>query len=557
MSIVVILSLLITSFSMITLLTSVNDAEAVNVAGSMRMQSYRLAHDIHTNSADFSNHVALLDKSFHSPAMQALDSWLIPKRIQEDYLALLNHWNKVKQTLNGQEPQLFIQSMPLFVSQIDGFVFHIQQMSESMLTRLAWIGGFGLTGIVALSVYVVLFVRREMIGPLASLLVASEKVQKHQFDIQLDDSSKSEMGVVAKTFNRMAYEIGSQYDMLEKKVNEKTNKLRKVNRSLELLYDAAQQLNTSRIDLDNLDHILNNMVSVDGIHAVRLQIEEPHENSHIVQSGELANGVTKEYKLYLEGEDLGYLYFAFEVHKPEQAIVDSFVQLLSRALFYYRSQRELEKLILMEERATIARELHDSLAQSLSYLKIQVSRMKRSINQLPDCDKNQRDYAKLNDVTSELEVGLSSAYTQLRELLSTFRLSLKEGSLGHALTEIVNELSQQTSAVIHTNYQLSSLTLTTNQQVHVLQLIREAVVNAIKHANPEHIQIECQESLSHMMISVIDDGIGFDPRIEKNNHYGLSIMQERAQRLNGSLVVSSLKGRGSEVTLQYPKENTE
>ena len=550
---VVVLSIVITSFSIITLLTSINDAEAINIAGSMRMQSYRLVNDIRTDSKDYSRHVVMFERSLNSKAMLDLDGVMVPQAVKSDYQKLLTKWNNIKVILNSEDRQPYIEQVAPFVEQIDSFVLKLQEMSEGMLTRLAWVGGLGLSGIFIIGMFVVLFVRREVVVPMKSLLLASEQIQSQQFDIQLDDTSKNEMGTLAKTFNEMAYDLGNQYHNLERIVDEKTNKLTKLNHSLELLYDSAQQLNVSRVDPDNLSNILKNMVSVEGIKAVQLQIDEPHESSQVFHQGEMTGELSSEHKLFLDGENLGFLYFEFEFINPEQTVVDSFVQLLSRALFYYRSQRQVEKLILMEERATIARELHDSLAQSLSYLKIQVSRLKRLIRQQAETSGN----GKLGEVVSEQDIGLSSAYTQLRELLATFRLQMIEGSFGQALSETVNQLSGQTDAAISCNSELSSLALNTNQQVHLLQLIREAVLNAIKHAQANHIMIDCSEEGADVIISIKDDGIGFDVEQQKENHYGMSIMRERALRLNGSIIINSTINQGSEVVLTYPKVDHE
>ncbi|NVL73171.1 nitrate/nitrite two-component system sensor histidine kinase NarQ, partial [Escherichia coli] len=72
---------------------------------------------------------------------------------------------------------------------------------------------------------------------------------------------------------------------------------------------------------------------------------------------------------------------------------------------------------------------------------------------------------------AELDTGLSAAYTQLRELLTTFRLTIKEGSFGQALQEMVETLNEQTTAEITLKNRLSSTELDAHQQVHLLQLI--------------------------------------------------------------------------------------
>ena len=116
---------------------------------------------------------------------------------------------------------------------------------------------------------------------------------------------------------------------------------------------------------------------------------------------------------------------------------------------------------------------------------------------------------------------------------------------------MVATLDEQTTAVISLNNQLSSTELDAHQQVHLLQLIREATINAIKHAQAENINIECLESDGFVTVRVEDDGVGFDRQDEKLNHYGMSIMQERAARLHADLSVEAQRDMGCTVTLEF------
>ena len=77
-----------------TLASSLNDAEAVNVAGSMRMQSYRLAYDIQSDSLDFNLHVEQFESSLFSPSMSALRHWTVPADIQQEYMLRHNKWKQ-------------------------------------------------------------------------------------------------------------------------------------------------------------------------------------------------------------------------------------------------------------------------------------------------------------------------------------------------------------------------------------------------------------------------------------------------------------------------------
>lgn len=128
----------------------------------------------------------------------------------------------------------------------------------------------------------------------------------------------------------------------------------------------------------------------------------------------------------------------------------------------------------MEERATIARELHDSLAQVLSYLRIQLTLLKRAIPE---------DNAGAQSIMADFSRALNDAYRQLRELLTTFRLTLQQADLPSALHEMLEDLQSQTPAKLTLDCRLPTLALDAQMQVHLLQIVREAVLNAIKHAN--------------------------------------------------------------------------
>lgn len=552
MGLILALSLATTSFAIMTLASSLNDAEALNVAGSMRMQSYRLAHDIQASSSDYTDHIVMFERSIYSPSMKALQSWTVPKDITNDYYMLIIRWHELKHVLKSQDREMYLELVAEFVQQIDAFVFKLQNFSEQKLIKLAWVGGLGLGGILIVSIFVVHYIRKQIVKPLNSLVSASQQIQSRSFDVELNVSSENEMGILTQTFNDMAAELGKLYRGLEKAVNEKTQKLQHANDSLKVLYKSSQELTVSRITQDNFEAILKHIVSLEGIVAAKLEITAEGEKPLILTEGSectKCGANCQSQALSLDGIELGTLYWKVSLPCPDQALIDNFVQILSRAVYYNQAQRQAEQLLLMEERATIARELHDSLAQSLSYLKIQVSLLKRGMAKLPA--SNQLE--KTTPILTELDTGLSSAYTQLRELLTTFRLSITEGSFGSALNEMTEQLSEQTEAKIELNNELSSIELDANQQVHLLQLIREATINAVKHANATTIAIRCQETEDKVTVSVIDDGVGFDKQNEKLNHYGLSIMKERASRLNGNLSVLSQMGEGCQVLLEYPK----
>ncbi len=551
LGLILLLSIATFSFAVISLSSSLSDAEAVNVSGSMRMQSYRLAHDIHSDDANYDLHIDQFEASLYKPALTNLQRWSVPEDIVEDYQGIVTRWLELKQVLKSENKAEYLTMVADYVGQIDEFVFKLQQYSEGKTIALSWVGGLGLGGILLCAIYVVHFVRSKIVRPLNSLVLASEQIQNHSFDVNLNVESSNELGVLTSTFNQMAKDLGHLYKGLESAVNEKTAKLQHANRSLEVLYKSSQELSATRMNAENFQNILNQIASLEGVAAVKLEVNEEDDHPLVLVAGDKCMGECgtdcQTKPLRLDGVDLGYLHWKAGIPCPDPALIDNFVQILSRAVYYNQAQRQTEQLILMEERATIARELHDSLAQSLSYLKIQVSLLKRLIAKEPD-ESNRK---KSDAIVKDIEEGLVGAYTQLRELLTTFRLTIKEGSFGSALTEMLKQLNERTDATIQLNNELSSVDLDAHQQVHMLQLIREATINAIKHSDATKIDIACLTKGHNIEVTVKDDGEGFKSETSKLNHYGMSIMQERAARLNGQLQIDSEVGQGCTIKLSF------
>ena len=98
--------------------------------------------------------------------------------------------------------------------------------------------------------------------------------------------------------------------------------------------------------------------------------------------------------------------------------------MVAKALYSHKTQRQQEQLLLMEERSIIARELHDSLAQVLSFLQIQLTLLKHNLKK-EDEESKEKSIA----IIGEFEQALSDGYSQLRELLATFRLTVARSQL--------------------------------------------------------------------------------------------------------------------------------
>ena len=160
---------------------------------------------------------------------------------------------------------------------------------------------------------------------------------------------------------------------------------------------------------------------------------------------------------------------------------------------------------------------------------------------------------------TELREGLSSAYRHLRELLTTFRLKVDEDGLEGALKLVQSQLANQTEMNVELNYQLRGIPLGANEEIHLLQIVREACQNAINHSQGKNLNIHLQQLDDQSIeLRVEDDGKGLPKNPEKLNHYGLAIMQERSKHLSGEITIGNSNAGGVQVVMrftpQYAKE---
>ncbi|MFV0574496.1 MAG: nitrate/nitrite two-component system sensor histidine kinase NarQ [Vibrio sp.] len=548
---ILILALATIFVAIFTITYSLKDAEAINVAGSLRMQSYRLAYDIQSHSTEINTHIELFEQSLTSPAMQSLSAFVVPERIQFQYQDIVTRWKTLSSDVISGNTENYLEQVQGLVAQIDHFVYDLQRFSENKLRMFAMAGGICLFMIFVITILIVRFARNRIVKPLEEFIAASESIQNKNFDIYLSLNSDTELDVLGHSYQSMAKQLADLYQGLELAVNRKTQELQQANDSLKILYESSEALSTSRLSIHDFESILEQVSQIEGVQICRLSIDEKEGGQIELVAGEAQRGLAWHSVALEEGDMLlGQLEWQQSDVEFERQFMESLGHIMSRALAFNHNLKQTEQLILMQERATIARELHDSLAQSLSYLKIQVALLKRNVNN----QMCQQRCSKATEIIKELDEGLVQAYTQLRELLSTFRLKIEEANFGEALKQLLQPLQSQTTAQLKVNNRLMSLDLDAQQQVHLLQFIREAVLNAVKHSQAENISVNCYQEDEVIHVCIEDDGVGFDVNKPKLHHYGITIMQERASRLGGQCSIDSTLGQGSQIHFRLASE---
>lgn len=399
---ILLLSVTTAGVTFFTLFSSLNDAGAINIAGSLRMQSYRLAYDIETNSQQFSLHLIDYENSINSTYLKAVNSRIMPQPLIESYQNLMTRWHDLQPALRSYNKREYLENVSEFVQQIDLFVSELQKFSELKLKLLAFLYGTSFILTLLIAAYTIFYTQRKVVFPLTQLVAASKQIKNGHFRINLTGEMKNELGILADAFIHMASDLEKLYSNLEQKVQEKTRKLERTNTSLQTLYGCSQELSASYLHEDNFRNILQRLIKTEDITAIKLTAED---RIWTLEVGQPSSSINWDQKvLSLDGEILGYLEWQSSLPGQDSELISNVAQILSRGIYYNRAQKLTQQLLLMEERTTIARELHDSIAQSLSYLKIQTTLLNRSLAK-PDIPQAQ-------ETAEEISHQLNITYTQ-------------------------------------------------------------------------------------------------------------------------------------------------
>lgn len=233
-----------------------------------------------------------------------------------------------------------------------------------------------------------------------------------------------------------------------------------------------------------------------------------------------------------------------------EPFIEEFTRQLGRVLLVINKVFRVRRQDLYEERAAISRELHDSLAQSLTYLKIQVSRLEASLKDSLTDSRIPRE--KTEAIVHELRTRLNRAYRELRELMTTFRLTMHGKSFNTAVEELIRESEQSSSIAFTLDNRLEEDCLSVDEEMQVFQIIREALFNVVQHskARVTIIKLDMTDDADvHLRIS--DDGVGPDKLQRRARHHGLLIMQERVFGLNGRFHVTHNTEGGTSIDVSF------
>jgi signal transduction histidine kinase len=197
------------------------------------------------------------------------------------------------------------------------------------------------------------------------------------------------------------------------------------------------------------------------------------------------------------------------------------------------------------QRQQIAQNLHDTLAQNIGYLRLKLDQLTGE-NAIREIGVVLQELSRMRDTADE-------AYQQVRNTLDQLN-PIQQDDLVTVVTKQAEIISRRSGFRLRTNQVGTPFNLSPTTRQQILYIAREALHNIEKHACAQQATLQFVWLTSELIVKITDDGVGFDPRqIGNEGHYGLWIMQHRAQEIGGSLKVSRVEGgRGTEVTLWMP-----
>ncbi len=230
------------------------------------------------------------------------------------------------------------------------------------------------------------------------------------------------------------------------------------------------------------------------------------------------------------------------------AVLASLV-LLGWLLYWLRLRQIRARFgVVLEERARISRELHDTLAQDFVGISSQLKGVASVMRESPSVAEERLALARRMTQHS---------LTEARRSIMDLRSSALEGrSLPEAIEYVGRTITAGSGVSLTVDGDARGIALDADRQQHCLRIAQEAIANAVKHGRPGHIAVSLSGHDGHAVLTVRDDGIGFDPDgvfAGSRGHFGLLGMRERARRMGGEVSVVSAAGRGTTVEVRVPQ----
>jgi two-component system nitrate/nitrite sensor histidine kinase NarX len=246
------------------------------------------------------------------------------------------------------------------------------------------------------------------------------------------------------------------------------------------------------------------------------------------------------------------LFFAGDAEPPQQvaALLQAMGELLGLALDNARLEAERARAAVMQERQAMAAQIHDSIAQTLTFVKMRLPLLHDALAE--------HDDAHARKYLADVRGAVSEAHASLREIVAHFRARIDPRGLMPALEALVVRFRERNAIELDYVNAGLPLSLSAEVQTEVFYIVQEALANIERHSHARHAWLTLRGGPVGFELRVEDDGVGprpADEQCDEGSHFGIGIMGERAQRLGGDLSVGPRPGGGTRVRLAWNAGN--
>ena len=401
-----------------------------------------------------------------------------------------------------------------------------------------------------------------VIRPLQALREGAERIGRRCFDIPVPEGGTPEFKQVGRCFNQMGGKLKILYDDLEGQVAEQTRSLEKQNQNLTLLYQTTRDLHQSYIPQQAAEHFLNRILPAVEADSGRVCLDggsDVYVSIHHADCGTAASDLGKYHEetfpIEYQNETLGRLLLSFpngiSLDEDDRILLQTLGRQLGVSLAGAKQEEEKRLLAVLQERNLIAQGLHDSIAQALTFLNLQVQMLESAFAE------GKKEEAAEN--ISFIKTGVQECYEDVRELLLNFRTKISNKEFPEAVADLFARFTQQTGITVETTWENSSFLPPQEEQLQMIFILQESLSNIRKHARATHVKFRLVKQDGSFTMTIQDNGQGFDTENigePSGSHVGLHIMQERAKRIRAVLKIYSQPQQGTTVSLTGASEES-
>jgi len=255
--------------------------------------------------------------------------------------------------------------------------------------------------------------------------------------------------------------------------------------------------------------------------------------------------------LVVHGDTIGFMTLGFRSFTEQRwplvrEICGVYMHQLALALQSARIAESARATAVAEERNRLARDIHDTLAQALALIVMQLQRAESRLGPA---------WALAREPLETVQQLAVEGLAEARRSVSMLRPPVTPHGLAQAVREVANVVQGHYRGALEVRVTGMSHPIERSVEEELFAIVREALTNAAKHSDASHIDVEVgYPDERSVRVAVTDDGVGFDPDQPRKGHYGLVGMSERADRIGAALTIASEPGAGTEIVAVWPND---